>query len=397
MPANRKILTLRDQINKSFGGNAAHLASEMPPIEFITSGSLALDFALGTGGVPRNRCIEIVGEEGSGKTTLALLMAKQVILDNPNRAVLLLDLEHKLTPTWMAKLVGEDLVDNIIVAAPDHAEEATNMYVQALRTGEVSACIYDSIGGAPTMAAQNKDAMKAEFGGNAVPISRWARLAAIHSAKYDCLTIGLNQQREDMEGYKRVMTPGGRAWRHATVARIHLKRDTQAKFVEKINGEDIQVGYKIVAKVFKNQLATPYRVAEWTFYNEPNRLGPLGIDVAEECARLSTLIGVVERNGSWISHPALPPDGKGLRRVNGYGKYLEAIQADEKVRATIVADTIAALKADESALSKVAPVRPDDNDEDLQALMAEEEQDAAEDAAAEEAEELARVDAETNA
>jgi recombination protein RecA len=387
MPPNRKILGLRDSIRKDFGENAAYLGSEMPPIKFITSGSLALDFAIGTGGVPRNRAIEIVGEEGSGKTTLALLMARQLLEDDRSRACLFLDLEHKITPEWVKKLIGPKCLEQMIFVAPDHAEEATNMYVQGLRSSQVSCSIYDSIGGAPTMAATTKDATTGEYGGNAQAISRWARLAAIHSAKYDCLTIGINQMREDMSGYSRILTPGGRAWRHAAIARIYLRRG-QEKYTEKINGEDIQVGYDIQARVFKNQLAVPNRVAKYIFYNIPNKYGPLGVDTAEECVRLSTLVGVVDQRGGWMYHEAFP-DGK----VNGRGKLMDMIRDDEKLRKTIVGETLAALKSGKD-LSKVAPIADEDSpDEDpkLSELMREQAEDDAEDAAAEEAEELAKV------
>ena len=359
--------TLVTALNKKFGTKdhpAARRGSEMPPVECHHSGSLSLDFALGKGGLPLNRIVEIVGAEGGGKTTLALLAAREWIEAFPDRVVLYFDLEHKLTPEWAHKLMGQEAMEQLIIVDPESMEQATDIYREFVPQGDVSMAIIDSIGGAPNSRVMDPDrsAEKANVAGNAYAVTQFARFAANLSAKYDCLTIGINQMRDNMNPMSFALnTPGGRGWKHACIARIQLSRGKE-KYYDVVSGEKIQVGYDIKARVFKNQLSTPYRTANWNFFNqESEQYGPVGIDTAEECVRLATLVGVIEKRGGWLYHEDFPDGGK----INGDKKFRELLESDREFKEAIINEVQFALSHDESAVSQVAPVIELDDEEAL--------------------------------
>jgi len=302
---------LISELQDKFGKEAVMTADDIPRHPTIPSGSLALDFAVGVGGFPSDRVIEIAGEEGTGKTTLSLLTMQGFLESQPERCALILDLEHKMDPAWLSRLITPEHRERVVYIQPDHIEQATNIYRAAVDGGRVCFALLDSIGGAPT-ARRNSDAEVGSYGGNAQGVGEFARSAAALSAKYRCLTVGVNQIREDMSGYKRHMTPGGHAWKHAVALRLQLKRG-KGKVTQKINGEEFQIGYEISCKVVKNGLAAPNRVANWWFYNVPTDEYGFGVDTFEEIIRLGILTGVIERRGGWYHHPCLP-DGRVMGR-----------------------------------------------------------------------------------
>lgn len=348
-------------LKKQFGAEAKiSMASDLQDSRtFRSSGSLALDFALGNGGWPTNRVVEICGAEHTGKTTLALLTMRTFLLAEPGRFGLLLDCEHKSDPDWVASLVGEELMDRVVIMQPLHIEQATDAYVSAvggnakegIAPGQFAVAILDSIGGAPSMQAVNKSAEIATYGGNAQGVGRFARLAASYSNIHNTLTIGINQIRADMAGLHQTIRPGGHAWKHAVTQAVVLKRG-QGKVFEKINGEDVQVGQEVRAKVIKNGCAPPGRTATYWFFNVSTEKYPFGVDTLEEIVRLSILAGVVDRKGGWYHHPAL--DGG---RVLGKDKLQEAIRDDDALFATLRSEVMARLT---EVADQVAPISDPD-------------------------------------
>lgn len=356
-----KIMKLVGDIQSKYGSDSIMFAGELPVRPPCSSGSLALDFAIGIGGLPTDRVIEVAGDEGSGKTTLGLLALKTFLTKNPDRVALVLDLEHKLTADWAIKHVGQEMWENqVLYAQPDHMEQATNMYVDVVSSGLVQFVLFDSIGGAATKAATEKDAEKVQVGGNANAVTKFARLASTYSAKYHCLTFCINQVRADMEGFRRHMTPGGHGFKHATVLRIKLRKATQDKVEAVVNGEKMVVGQKIFASIIKNQLAPPGRTAWWWFYHVDTPEYGFGIDTLDEIIRLAILTGVINQRVSQYDHPALP--GGTVKGAKALG---EAISADDQLRDTIVSETLAVLTEDGSLGAEVAPVDPNAVEEDL--------------------------------
>ena len=359
---------LLGEMQAKFGVDSIMRASEVPIHAPITSGSLALDFATGIGGLPSDRVIEVAGGEGCGKTTLGLMAMMHFLDEFPDRVAVILDTEHKLTMDWVQYLIGAERMERVIYMQPDYMEQATNMYVDAVSSGQVGFVLFDSIGGSPTKAAAEKEAEKVQVGGNAGAVTKFARLAATHSAKYRCLTLCVNQVRADMEGFRRHMTPGGHGLKHACVMRIKLRRSTSDKVEAVVNGEKMVVGFKVFASLIKNQMAAEGRTAWWWFYNVPTPEYGFGIDTLDEVIRLSVATKVVTQNGSWYAHAALPEyKSSGEHKVQGQKGLAEAIAADPAVKASIVSETMAVLKTDGALASEVAPFDPEAVEEDLEA------------------------------
>jgi len=348
--SSNNFLKLRDKLQETYGDSSVMLVSDIPVRPPLPSASLALDFALG-GGLPPDRVVEVAGSEGTGKSSLGLLAMASFLDLQPNRGAVILDLEHKLTASWVEQLIGKDRMERVILAWPDHMEEATDMYTKAVSTGEISFVLVDSIGGAPTQRVTEKSAEKGNIGGNALAVTRFAQLASIYSQKYNCLTFGVNQTREDMGGYNRHVTPGGRAWKHACVIRVQLKRG-QGKIEEKVNGESMQVGYEVVAKVVKNQLAAPGRTASYWFFNvDTDGKWPFGIDRLEEIVRIGLLVGVIRQGGAMYYHDSLP-DGS----IKSKDRLTEYVREHPDFYELLSQQVLGLLKTDGEMANMVAPI-----------------------------------------
>lgn len=353
------------ELQAKFGESAVMRASDVPVHPPITSGSLALDFATGIGGLPSDRVIEVAGDEGSGKTTLGLL-AMMHYLDNDPRIALIIDTEHKLTMEWVEYLIGSARMERVLYMQPDYMESATNMYIDAVSSGQVGFVLFDSIGGSPTKAAVEKEAEKVQVGGNAGAVTKFARIASTLSANNRCLTFCVNQVRDDMEGFRRHMTPGGRGLKHACVMRIKLRRSTSDKVESVVNGEKMVVGFKVFASIIKNQMAAQGRTAWWWFYNVATPEYGFGIDTLDEVVRLAVATKTIEQNGSWYTHPALPEyKSSGEHKVQGLAALGRAIGQDHLIKQSIVAETMAVLKTDSSLASEIAPFDPEAVEQDV--------------------------------
>jgi recombination protein RecA len=358
-------------LQSDYGDNSVMLAEDIPAYNVVSSGSIALDYAIGIGGVPTNRVLEICGAEGTGKTTLALHMVNSFLETLPDSYALYIDMENRLTPDWVSAFVKHS--ERVLVVKPDHAEQATDMYVESIKKGIFSVCVFDSIGGAPSQRVTNKSAESGNIGGNALAITRFSQFAEILSGKYDCCTIGINQVREDMGGYRRLVTPGGRAWKHACSLRIELRKGKD-KVYDKINGEELQVGYPVVARIHKNSLAAPHRTAWYWFYNVKSKYG-FGIDQVDELTRLGILTGVIEQGGAIFRHSLFPDGGK----LKGRARVLEFVKENETERKQIVLEILEKLKVGVEGIS--GTFDPDEEEEtgavdfelDLKALYKEDE------------------------
>jgi recombination protein RecA len=295
-------------LRKKHGDHAISTASEIPQFVPIPSGSLCLDYITEIGGLPSNRVVEYVGDPQSGKSTLAMHTLNNALKMYPERYGLFIDLEQKLTTDWMANFV-EDM-DRVLVINPEHIEQATDRYKDFVRSGEICICVLDSIGGAPTKRTSDKSAEIASFGGNSIGVGEFARNAATLGGKFSTLTIGINQVRVDMDGFRRLTSPGGQAWKHACSLRVHIKRGNDKYNEKQSNGEEIQVGYDVVVKTVKSGVGTPFRATQYRFYSHRSQTGAFGVDRVDEVIRMGRLAEVFERRGGWYYHTALPDDGK---------------------------------------------------------------------------------------
>jgi len=339
------------ELQKTFGEDKAMMASEIPVGPPVSTGSLALDYATGYGGLPSNRVVEICGKEGTGKTTLALMAMLNALEMYPESCAIFLDVEHKLTKDWLETIVGAGLLDNrIVYLQPTSIEEATNMYRQSVSSGGVCCAILDSIGGAPTV-RRNDDATVGHYGGNAQGVGEFARSAATHASIYNCLTIGINQTRVDMSGYNQLITPGGRAFGHACVLRVELVRGRETEHLT-LAGEKVPVGHNVFAKIRKNQVGAPGRTAMYWFYHIPTPERGFGVDTLDEIARLGVKTGVLTMRGGWYHHPEFAEG-----RVQGLPKVKELLRADTALRSLLSSQVIASL---DSVADQVAPISDPD-------------------------------------
>lgn len=278
------------QIEKQFGkGSIMRLGENAArlQVEVIPTGSLALDVALGCGGVPRGRVVEIFGPEGSGKTTLALHIVAEA--QRRGGVAAFIDAEHALDPSY-ARRLGVD-IDNLLISQPDTGEQALEIAEALVRSGAVDVVVVDSVAALVPRAELEGEMGDAHVGLQARLMSQALRKLAGAIAKSRTTAVFLNQIREKvgvMFGNPEV-TPGGRALKFYASVRLDVRR------AETLKQGTESVGARTRVRIVKNKLAPPFRQAEFDLiYGEGiSREGGL-VDVATE-------LGIIEKSGAWYS------------------------------------------------------------------------------------------------
>ena len=321
------LATALAQIEKQFGKGAVMKLGDNASmqVDAISTGSLGLDLALGIGGLPRGRIIEVYGPESSGKTTLALHVLAEA--QKLGGEVAFIDVEHALDPTY-ARALGVD-IDSLLVSQPDTGEQAMEICEALVRSGAIDAIVVDSVAAMVPKAEIEGEMGDSHVGLQARLMSQALRKLTGIIGKTNTVCIFINQLREKvgvMYGNPEVTT-GGRALKYYSSVRIDVRRIEGLK-----DASGSFIGNRTRAKIVKNKVAPPFREAEFDImFGE-------GISKIGEIVDLGVDYGVVKKAGSWFSY--------GDRKIGqGRDAVKELLKNDDGLRNEIEAKVREAMKA----------------------------------------------------
>ena len=312
----KALRTALAQLEKDFGAGTVMKLGDNTHMEVqaVHTGSVSLDMALGIGGVPKGRIIEIFGPESSGKTTVALHIIAEVQKAGGEAAFI--DAEHALDPVY-AKALGVD-INNLLVSQPDCGEDALEITEALVRSGAIDAIVIDSVAALVPRQEIEGDMGASTVGVQARLMSQAMRKLSAVISKSNCVVIFINQLREKigvMYGNPETTT-GGRALKFYASVRIDVRKSDQIK-----NGGEI-LGNRVKCKIVKNKVAPPFRTAEFDI------LYGKGISRAGEILDMGVALDVIQKSGAWFYY-------NDIKIGQGRDKARQTLEGNEELFAEI--------------------------------------------------------------
>jgi recombination protein RecA len=317
-----------DKIEKDYGKGSVMMMNEkaVSDLEVISTGSIGLDAALGVGGFPKGRIVEIYGPESSGKTTIAIHAIAEA--QKKGGVCAIIDAEHAFDSSY-AKKLGVD-VDNLLISQPDYGEQALEIADRLILSGALDVVVIDSVAALVPKAELEGEMGDSRMGLQARLMSQALRKLTATINKTNCCCIFINQLREKigvMFGNPETTT-GGNALKFYSSVRLDIRRQTQIK-----DGDEA-VGNRVKVKVVKNKVAPPFRAAEFDLiFGE-------GISKTGEIIDMGVELGVLQKSGSWYSYDGNKL-GQGREGVRGLlnDNVEMATEIEAKIRAKIAGQT----------------------------------------------------------
>lgn len=348
-------------IEKTYGKGAVMKLGKAPDynVDVIPTGSMTLDMALGIGGVPRGRIVEIYGPESSGKTTVALHVAAQA--QKLGGEVAFIDVEHALDPVY-AKALGVD-IDNLLVSQPDSGEQALEIAEALVRSGAIDCIVLDSVAAMVTKAEIEGDMGDTHVGLLARLMSQAMRKLTSVISKSNCVAIFINQVREKIGVVygNPETTPGGRALKFYSSVRIEVRKGEPIK-----NGAEI-IGARTKCKVVKNKVAPPFKECEF------DMMFGQGIDRVGEVCDLAVDLDIIKKSGAWFSYNG-QKIGQGRENAKEYLRANPDImkEIEEKVKENSANIVMVSKKSKKAAAKNAASQSAADNTDEVEAAEASE-------------------------
>ena len=342
----KALKTAMEQIEKQFGKGAIMRLGENVGmnVEAIHTGSLTLDLALGIGGIPKGRIVEIYGPESSGKTTVALHCVAEA--QKAGGTAAFIDVEHALDPVYAAKL-GVD-IDSLLVSQPDSGEQALEIAEALVRSGAIDIIVIDSVAALVTKAEIEGDMGDSHVGQLARLMSQALRKLTGALAKTDCAAISINQLREKIGVVygNPETTTGGRALKFYASVRIDVRKGEQLK-----DGSEI-VGARTKVKIVKNKVAPPFKTAEFDI------MYGTGISHVGELVDVGVETGVIKKSGAWFYYgeTRLGQGRDNVKKLFEENKKLAA-EIEEKIYAAVKSggETVVSSADNEPSVEPTAP------------------------------------------
>lgn len=333
-PSAQAMAKFEELFAKSHGAGSLQRTNKPTVYDVISTGSIALDYALGVGGVVEGRIIEMWGPEGGGKTTIASLMMAEAQRKYPHKMVAVVDVEQTWDPPLAAKLGVDN--ERVYLVQPPNAEAVADIVKDLMESELISFVLLDSVGAMIPQEEIEKDAGDATVGTTAKIITRMVKIAATKARKYGSTLVVINQVRASIGSFRgpTITTGGGWALKHVTSMKLKVQR-TDTYTIGK-DEEMVVVGQTISVKVEKNKVASPGRIAKLSIFNTPTeKYGPAGVDRAFEAWTIGKVLKLFGTGGGGIY---TMPDGEKFKGEAAVLEHLRSSPATvELIRSRILA------------------------------------------------------------